>query len=60
MSAPTWGDAPATVLGMVKVLVADAPPAPASDRAEQAERRLLAHPLVRLTRSGKRARRSTS
>jgi phosphohistidine swiveling domain-containing protein len=57
MSAPTWGDAPATVLGMVKVLVEDAPPAQADDRAEQAERQLLAHPLVRLTRSERRVRR---
>jgi phosphohistidine swiveling domain-containing protein len=57
MSVPTWGDSPATVLGMVKVLVEDAPPAPAADRAEQAERLLLAHPLVRLTRSGPRVHR---
>ncbi|TWF78860.1 pyruvate,water dikinase [Pseudonocardia hierapolitana] len=57
MSAPTWGDAPATVLGMVKVLLEDAPPAQAADRAEQAERQLLAHPLVRLTRSERRVRR---
>jgi rifampicin phosphotransferase len=57
MSPPTWGDAPATVLGMVKVLVDDAPPASAADRAEQAERRLLAHPLVHLTRSERRMRR---
>jgi rifampicin phosphotransferase len=56
MSAPTWGEAPATVLGMVKVLVTDAPPAPPADRAERAERQLLAHPLVRLTRSGRRVR----
>ena len=57
MSAPTWGEAPATVLGMVKVLAEDAPPAPAGDRAAQAEAQLLAHPLVRLTRSGPRVRR---
>jgi pyruvate,water dikinase len=56
MSAPTWGDAPATVLGMVKLLVEDAPPAQADDRAEQAERRLLEHPLVRLFRSERRVR----
>ncbi|TQM42988.1 PEP/pyruvate-binding domain-containing protein [Pseudonocardia cypriaca] len=56
MSAPTWGDAPAIVLGMVKVLVADAPPAPAADRAERAEQQLLTHPLVRLTRSERRVR----
>jgi pyruvate,water dikinase len=58
MSAPTWGDAPATVLGMVKVLVEEAPPARGAEaRAEQAERQLLAHPLVRLTRSEQRMRR---
>ncbi|GAA5138821.1 PEP/pyruvate-binding domain-containing protein [Pseudonocardia adelaidensis] len=57
MSTPTWGDAPASVLAMVKVLVDDAPPAPAADRAEEAERRLLAHPLVRVTRSERRVRR---
>jgi pyruvate,water dikinase len=56
MSAPTWGEVPATVLGMVKVLVEDAPAAPAADRAERAERRLLTHPLVRLTRSEQRVR----
>jgi rifampicin phosphotransferase len=51
MSAPTWSEAPATVLGLVKVLVAD-PPAAATDRTRRAEQELLAHPLVRLTRSG--------
>jgi pyruvate,water dikinase len=56
MSAPTWGEAPATVLGMVKVLVEDAPAPQAADRAERAERQLLAHPLVRLTRSEGRVR----
>ncbi|MBX6169592.1 MAG: phosphoenolpyruvate synthase, partial [Thermobispora bispora] len=56
MSAPTWSDAPATVLGMVKVLVEGTASA-ATDRAEQAERELLAHPLVRLTRSEQRVRR---
>jgi pyruvate,water dikinase len=54
MSAPTWGEAPATVLGIVKVLVEDAPTPQAADRAERAERQLLAHPLVRLTRSERR------
>jgi pyruvate,water dikinase len=57
MSTPTWGDAPTTVLGMVQVLLEDAPPAGAADRAEQAERQLLTHPLVRLTRSERRVRR---
>jgi pyruvate,water dikinase len=57
MSAPTWGESPATVLGMVKVLVADAPQPPLADRAERAEQRLLTHPLVRLTRSAARVRR---
>ena len=56
MSTPTWSDAPTTVLGMVKVLVAgDA--SPVTDRAERAERELLAHPLVRLSRSEERVRR---
>jgi phosphohistidine swiveling domain-containing protein len=54
MSAPTWGDAPATVLGMVRLLVEDAPAVQADDRAERAERQLLTHPLVRLTRSERR------
>jgi pyruvate,water dikinase len=57
MSAPTWSDAPASVLGMVKVLVEDARPTAADDRGEEAERRLLAHPLLRLTRSEDRVRR---
>jgi rifampicin phosphotransferase len=57
MSAPTWREVPATVLGMVKVLVDDAPPASALDRAEGAAQQVLAHPLVRLTRSGPRVRR---
>ncbi|OZM81844.1 PEP/pyruvate-binding domain-containing protein [Pseudonocardia sp. MH-G8] len=57
MSAPTWGEAPATVLGMVKVLVEDARPASEDERAARAEQRLLAHPLVRLTGSGPRVRR---
>jgi rifampicin phosphotransferase len=57
MSAPTWSEARTTVLGMVKVLAEEAAPinVPA-DRAEQAERRLMAHPLVRLTRSAGRVR----
>jgi rifampicin phosphotransferase len=57
MSAPTWGEVPATLMGMVKVLVEDAPTAPAAGRAEQAEQQLLSHPLVRLTGSGPRVRR---
>jgi pyruvate,water dikinase len=39
---------------MVKVLAEDAPAAQPDDRAEQAERQLLTHPLVRLTRSQRR------
>jgi rifampicin phosphotransferase len=57
MSAPTWGEVPATVLGMVKVLVEDARPAAADDRAELAEQQLLGHPLVRLSGSADRVRR---
>ncbi|HEX2073675.1 MAG TPA: PEP/pyruvate-binding domain-containing protein [Geodermatophilus sp.] len=51
MSTPTWCDAPATVLGMVKVLVEEAFPSAGPDRVRAAEQRLLSHPLVRLTRS---------
>ncbi|HEX2131646.1 MAG TPA: hypothetical protein VHH15_08785, partial [Actinophytocola sp.] len=57
MSAPTWGEVPATVLGMVKVLVEDARPAAADDRAERAEQQLLGDPLVRLSGSADRVRR---
>jgi phosphohistidine swiveling domain-containing protein len=53
MSAPTWGEAPAIVLGMVKVLAEDAPAATADGRADQAVQHLLGHRLVRLTRSGR-------
>ncbi|MGH3588739.1 MAG: PEP/pyruvate-binding domain-containing protein, partial [Pseudonocardia sp.] len=57
MSSPTWGRSPATVLGMIKVLVSDAPPTAPAGGTEEAEDRLLAHPLVRLTRSERRVRR---
>ena len=56
LSTSTWRDSPATVLGLVKVLVQDAP-VPAAARARWAEQQLLTHPLVRLTRSGPRVRR---
>ncbi|SFM83496.1 pyruvate, water dikinase [Pseudonocardia ammonioxydans] len=50
LSAPTWGEAPQVVLGMVRMLL-DEPP-PARSPGTRAEERLLGHPLVRLTRSG--------
>ena len=58
LSAPTWGEAPEIVLGVVRMLLDEPPPAPspgarAGDRAARAEERLLGHPLVRLTRSGR-------
>ena len=44
MTAPTWGDDPTPVLGMIKVLVEEQPHATAEPSAE-AERRLLEHRL---------------
>jgi rifampicin phosphotransferase len=56
-TAPTWGEAPETVLGLVKML-AKRPPSPAAaGRAEQALERLLAHPLLRGSRMRARLRR---
>ncbi len=46
VSPPTWGEAPETVLSLVKLL-AERPPTPATDRAEQALARLCTHPLLR-------------
>lgn len=51
MSTPTWGDDPIVVLGLVKALVSDPPPPATVGRSQQAMRRLLAHPVVRVTRS---------
>jgi rifampicin phosphotransferase len=47
MSAPTWGEAPATVLDLVAVLVEERLRPARSDRIREAERRLLDHRLVR-------------
>ncbi|MFL6097015.1 MAG: PEP/pyruvate-binding domain-containing protein [Blastococcus sp.] len=55
MSAPTWIDAPATVLALVSVLAAG-PPRP-SARPAAAEDRLVHHPLVRRTGTAEAARR---
>jgi rifampicin phosphotransferase len=53
----TWGEAPETVLGLVKMLAANPPPPAATSRAEQALKRLLAHPLLRGQRTRARLRR---
>ncbi|WP_448618548.1 PEP/pyruvate-binding domain-containing protein [Geodermatophilus sp. URMC 65] len=56
MSAPTWIDAPATVLALVSVLAAGpAPPSPGE--AAAAEERLARHPLIRATGTAEAARR---
>jgi pyruvate,water dikinase len=57
MTAPTWIDAPATVLALVSVLAAG-PPRPAGrSAAAAAEDRLARHPLVRRTGTAEAARR---
>jgi len=56
VSEPTWAEAPATVLGLVRVL-AEQPCAPGPDRGAQALDRLLAHRVVARTRSGPAVRR---
>jgi pyruvate,water dikinase len=50
MTAPTWGDDPTPVLGMIKVLVEEQPHATATEPWVEAERRLLGHRLLRSTR----------
>jgi phosphohistidine swiveling domain-containing protein len=57
MSAPTWADAPATVLALVKVLAAGPPRPSGPGPAAAAEERLLGHPLVRRTGTAAGARR---
>ena len=47
ISVPTWSEAPATVLGLVAVLVEERPRPAGADRVADAERRLLDHRLVR-------------
>jgi pyruvate,water dikinase len=51
VSSPAWSEAPATVLGAIKALVEERPEPASDDRAEQAMRQVLDHPLVRRTRS---------
>ena len=57
MSAPTWADAPTTVLALVKVLAAGPPRPSGPGPAAAAEDRLLGHPLVRRTGTAEGARR---
>ncbi|MDN5858954.1 MAG: phosphoenolpyruvate synthase [Pseudonocardia sp.] len=57
MTAPTWGDAPETVLALVSVLAAGPPRPPGPDLAAAAEQRLAAHPLVRRLGAAAGARR---
>jgi rifampicin phosphotransferase len=47
VTPPTWGEAPETVLGLVKMLAANPPSSAPADRADRALKRLLAHPLLR-------------
>ena len=47
MTAPTWGDDPTPVLGLIKALVEDPPQATATEPSAEAERRLLDHRLLR-------------
>ena len=57
MSAPTSGEEPASLLGLIGVLVEEPPQTPSPDRAALAQQRLLEHPLVRLTRRDAAVRR---
>jgi pyruvate,water dikinase len=57
MSAPTWIDAPATVLALVSVLAAGPPRPSRRAAAAAAEDRLIRHPLVRRTGTAEAARR---
>jgi phosphohistidine swiveling domain-containing protein len=50
LTAPTWGDDPTPLLGMIKVLVEEKPRARAAEPSAEAERRLLGHPLLRSPR----------
>ncbi|ASU86176.1 phosphoenolpyruvate synthase [Nocardiopsis gilva YIM 90087] len=55
ISPPTWIESPATVLGLIRMLLdQDTAGAAPGDRSRAAEERLLAHP--RLRRAGRRAR----
>ncbi|MCI2422750.1 PEP-utilizing enzyme [Saccharopolyspora sp. K220] len=55
VTPPTWGDAPETVLGLIKVLAA-APPKPAEPE-DRAMAQLLDHPLLRGAKSRARIQR---
>jgi phosphohistidine swiveling domain-containing protein len=57
VSAPTWADAPTTVLALVSVLAAGAPRPSGPGPAAAAEDRLVGHPLVRRTGTAEGARR---
>jgi phosphohistidine swiveling domain-containing protein len=57
MSAPTWADAPTTVLALVSVLAAGPPRPSGPGPAAAAEDRLVGHPLVRRTGTAEGARR---
>jgi rifampicin phosphotransferase len=57
VTPPTWGEAPETVLGLVKMLAAQPPSPAAAGRADQALKRLLVHPLLRGPRMRARLRR---
>jgi phosphohistidine swiveling domain-containing protein len=50
ITAPTWGDDPTPVLGMIKVRVEEQPQASAPKPSAEAERRLLDHRLLRSPR----------
>jgi pyruvate,water dikinase len=45
-SAPTWSDAPHTVIGLIGVLAAEAVPRPAATRAADALAQLFTHPRM--------------
>jgi pyruvate,water dikinase len=55
VTPPTWGEAPETVLGLVKVLASEAPKA--EDPADRAMARLLDHPRLRSAGNRNRIRR---
>jgi phosphohistidine swiveling domain-containing protein len=57
VTPPTWGEAPETVLGLVKMLAANPPLSAPADRADRALKQLLAHPLLRGPRRRARLRR---
>jgi rifampicin phosphotransferase len=50
MTAPTWGDDPTPVLGLIKLLLEERPDTTAAERSAEAERQLLDHHLLRSPR----------